>query len=199
MEEAVNDMEMPGLDSSHHVSKHVERASTAVGTLGLMLGMKGAVKAFEQGDISDGVVGTAQTLQGVTGMTLAVVGKQAESLQGRVAKSAVKLMRSSPMKRLMQVLPIVGIGFGIYNVEEDIKRGDALGYVDAVLDMEMVLLDSVEMLQPELAPLMAPLNLALSIIRIAIDDVYMGIHNELNSLPKDADFLDKLCESGVRL
>jgi len=192
MNEAVHDMEMAVSDSSHHGSKHMERASNAVGTMGLMLGMRGAVKAFEQGDIKDGLVGSAQTLHGVTGMTLAAVGKQAESLEGRIVKSAGKLLRSSPMKRVMQVLPIVGIGFGIYNVVEDFKRHDALGYIDAVLDVEMVLLDIVEMAVPELAPLIAPLNMALSVIRLAIDDVYMGIQNELNSLPKDAGFLTKL-------
>ncbi|KAJ3603599.1 hypothetical protein NHX12_028344 [Muraenolepis orangiensis] len=192
MNEAVHDMETHGSDSSHHGSKHIERASTAVGTLGLMLGMKGAVQAFERGDIKDGVLGTAQTLHGVTGMTLAVIGKQAESLEGRVAKSVVKLMRSSPMKNAMQVLPIVGIGFGIYNVEEDLKQNDTLGYLDAALDLEMVGLDIIEAVQPELAPFIAPFNVALAVIRIAIDDVYMGIQNELNSLPNDAGLLEKL-------
>ncbi|KAJ3603663.1 hypothetical protein NHX12_028407, partial [Muraenolepis orangiensis] len=191
MNEALHDMETHGSDSSHHGSKHIERASTAVGTLGLMLGMKGAVQAFEGGDIKDGVIGTAQTLHGVTGMTLAVIGKQAEALEGRVATSAVKLMRSSPMKRVVQVLPIVGIGFGIYNVEEDLKRKDTLGYIDATLDVAMVGLDIIEAVLPELAPLIAPLNVALAVIRIAIDDVYMGIQNELNSLPNDASLLEK--------
>ncbi|KAJ3603664.1 hypothetical protein NHX12_028408, partial [Muraenolepis orangiensis] len=193
MNEAVHDMETHGSDSSHHGSKHIERASTAVGTLGLMLGMKGAVQAFERGDIKDGVIGTAQTLHGVTGMTLAVIGKQAEALEGRVAKSVVKLMRSSPMKIAMQVLPIVGIGFGIYNVQEDFKRNDTLRYIDAALDLGMVGLDIIEAVLPELAPFFfAPLNLALAVIRIAIDDVYMGIQNELNSLPIDAGLLEKL-------
>ncbi|CAL8280752.1 unnamed protein product, partial [Gadus morhua 'NCC'] len=190
IEEAVHEMEMPV--SSHHGSKSVERASTAVATLGLMLGMRGAVKAFNQGNIKDGVIGAAQTLHGVTGMTMGFVGRQAEFLEGRIAKSAGKLMGSSSMKRAMMVLPVVGIGFGIYNVEEDFKRKDALGLVDGVLDLDMVILDVVEIVVPELAPLIAPLNLAQSVIRMAIDDVYMGIQNELNSLPEDADTLDKL-------
>ncbi|XP_071340168.1 uncharacterized protein [Trachinotus anak] len=191
-EAAVHDMEMHSSQSSHQVGKYVEHTGTAVGTLGLLLGMKGAVRAFEQGDIKDGVVGGLQTAHGVTAMTTSVIAKQALSSETRVARAAATIMRSPAMKGVMTVVPIVGIGFGIYNLEQDLERGDTLGYIDAGVDAGMIALDVLEIAQPELAPFIAPINLALSVVRMAIDDVYMGIEDELNSLPKDAGVLKKL-------
>ncbi|CAK6979910.1 uncharacterized protein LOC108874983 isoform X1, partial [Scomber scombrus] len=186
---AVHDLEMHGSTSSHQVSKYVERTGTAVGTLGLLLGMKGAVRAFEQGDIKDGVIGSLQTAHGVAAMTTSVIAKRALSSENRIAAA---VMESPVMKGTMKVIPVVGIGFGIYNFVEDLKRGDALGYIDAALDGAMIELDVVEMVQPELTPFIAPINLAISVVRMAVDDVYMGIQNEVNSLPKDAGILDKV-------
>ncbi|XP_067429689.1 uncharacterized protein [Thunnus thynnus] len=189
---AVNDLEMHSSVPSHHVNKYVERTGTAVGMLGLVLGMKGVDRAFEQGDIKDGVMGSLQTAHGVAAMTTSVVARQALSSETRIAKAAAAVMKSPAMKGTMQVIPAVGIGFGIYNFAEDLKRGDALGYIDAALDVGMIALDIVEIAQPELTPFIAPINLALAVVRMVIDDVYMGIQNELNSLPKDAGVLEKL-------
>ncbi|TDH13383.1 hypothetical protein EPR50_G00056950 [Perca flavescens] len=192
IETAVHDMENHGSISSHQGSKYVEHAGHAVGTLGLMLGMKGAVRAFEQGEIKDGVVGSLQTAHGVTAMTSSVIAKQALSSEARMAKAVTSVMKSPAMKRFMSVIPIVGIGFGIYNLEEDLERGDALGYIDAALDGIIVGLDVIETVQPELVPFIVPINLALSVVRMGIDDIYMAIQNELNNLPKDAGVLEKL-------
>ncbi|XP_038559130.1 uncharacterized protein LOC119891503 isoform X2 [Micropterus salmoides] len=190
IETAVHELEGPV--SSHHVNKYVEHAGTAVGALGLMLGMKGAVCAFEEGDIKDGVVGTLQTAHGVAAMTTAVIAKQALSSEARITRTAATVMKSPAMKGTMTVMPIMGIGFGIYNFVQDLERGDTLGYIDAGLDGAMIELDVIELVQPELAPIIAPINLALSAVRMVIDDVYMGIQDELNNLPKDARVLEKL-------
>ncbi|XP_039476825.1 uncharacterized protein LOC120443091 isoform X2 [Oreochromis aureus] len=192
IETSVHEMEEHSSASSHQVNKYVERTGTPVGALGLMLGLKGAARAFEEGNIEDGVMGSLQTAHGVTAMTTSAIASKALTSESRIAKAATTIMRSPAMKRFMVVIPIVGIGFGIYNVIEDFKRGDALGYIDAALDIIMVELDVVELVQPELAPFIAPINLALSVVRMAIDDVYMGIQNELNSLPADAGVLDKI-------
>ncbi|KAF1389810.1 hypothetical protein PFLUV_G00077410 [Perca fluviatilis] len=192
IETAVHDMENHGSISSHQGSKYVEHAGHAVGTLGLMLGLKGAVRAFEQGDIKDGLVGSLQTAHGVTAMTTSVIAKQALSSEARMAKAVTSVMKSPAIKRFTSVIPIVGIGFGIYNFEQDLERGDALGYIDASLDGSMVVLDVIETAVPELAPFIAPINLALSVVRMGIDEIYMAIQNELNNLPKDAGLLEKL-------
>ncbi|XP_044053378.1 uncharacterized protein LOC122876757 [Siniperca chuatsi] len=189
---AVHDLENHGSVSSHQVNKYVEHTGTAVGTLGLMLGMKGAVRAFEQGDIEDGVVGTLQTAHGVTAMTTSVIARQTLSSETRIAKAAATIIKSPAMKGTMTAIPMVGIGFGIYYFKQDLIRGDTLGYTDAALDGVMIALDVIEIVQPELAPFIAPINLALSVVRMVIDDVYMGIQNELNSLPKNAGVLERL-------
>ncbi|XP_031165498.2 uncharacterized protein LOC116057254 [Sander lucioperca] len=187
IETAVHDMENHGSTSSHQGSKYVEHAGHAVGTLGLMLGMKGAVRAFEQGDIKDGVVGSLQMAHGVTAMTTSVIAKQTLSSETRMAKAVRSVMKSPAMKGFMSVIPIGGIGFGIYNHKQDLKRGDALGYIDAASDGIILELDVIEIALPELAPI----NLALSVVR-SIDEIYMGIPTELNNLPKDAGVLEKL-------
>ncbi|KAK2838176.1 hypothetical protein Q5P01_015388 [Channa striata] len=192
IETAVVDMESHVSQSSHEVSKFAEHAGTAVGTLGLMLGMKGAVRAFEQGDIEDGVMGSLQTAHGVTAMTTSVIARQALSSETRIARAAATIMRSPAMKGTMTAIPIVGIGFGIYNLVQDLERGDTLGYIDAALDGVMLALDVVEFAAPEVAPFLVPINLALSTFRIFFDDVYMGIFDELKRLPKDASVLDKI-------
>ncbi|XP_076003655.1 uncharacterized protein LOC142996581 [Genypterus blacodes] len=193
IEAAVRDQETHGSQSSpHEVNKNVERIGTTVGMVGLVLGMKGAVRAFEQGDIKDGVVATLQTAHGVTAMTMSVVAKTALSSETRIAKAVATSMESPAMRGTMKVIPIVGIGFGIYNIKQDLARGDAMGIIDAVLDLEIVELDVLEIVQPELAPVIAPITVALSVVRLLIDDVAMGIQNELNSLPKDAGVLDKV-------
>ncbi|KAF1389804.1 hypothetical protein PFLUV_G00077340 [Perca fluviatilis] len=190
IETAVHDMENHG--SSHQGSKYVEHAGHAVGTLGLMLGMKGAVRAFEQGDFKDGVVGSLQTAHGVTAMTSSIIAKQALSSEARMAKAVTSVMKRPAKKGFTSVIPIVGIGFGIYNDKQDFKRGDTLGYIDASLDGSIVGLDVIETAQPELVPLIMPINLALSVVRMGIDEIYMGVQNELNNLPKDAGLLEKL-------
>ncbi|XP_076587529.1 uncharacterized protein LOC143321208 isoform X2 [Chaetodon auriga] len=184
---AVHDLEI-----QHQVSKSVEHMGTTVGTLGLMLGMKGAVRAFEQGDIKDGVMGTLQTAHGVTAMTTSVIAKQTLSSEVRIARAAGAILKSPAMKGTMAVIPIVGIGFGIYNFEQDLERGGPLGYVDAAFDASMIALDIAEIAQPELAPIIMPINLALSVVRMVSDDVFMSTVNELNSLPEDAGILQKL-------
>ncbi|MEQ2289321.1 hypothetical protein AMECASPLE_031741, partial [Ameca splendens] len=192
MDKSVQDMEEHSLTSSHRVSKIVEHAGTAVGVLGLMLGAKGSVRSFEQGDIKGGVMGTLQTVHGTTALASSAIARTALSSEARCAKAAVSIMKSPAMKGTMTAIPILGIGFGIYNVVEDFKRNDALGYIDAALDLEMVYLDVVELVVPELIPLIAPINLALSVVRMVVDDIYMGIKTELENLPKDAGLLSKI-------
>ncbi|KAM9394519.1 uncharacterized protein KZ484_005550 [Pholidichthys leucotaenia] len=187
---AVHDMESS--ISSREVNEYVKHAGSAVGTLGLLLGMKGAIHAFEEGDIKDGVIATLQTVQGVTAMTSSIIGKEILCSETRIGKAVATVLRNPMNEVIGQVIPLAGIGFGIYNVEQDLERGDTLGYVDAGFDLLVTELDVVEFAQPELEPFIEPVVIVLSVIRMTIDDIYMGIKNELDSLPKDAGVLDKL-------
>ncbi|XP_055744646.1 uncharacterized protein LOC129827645 isoform X1 [Salvelinus fontinalis] len=191
--EVVHGLEIPEGTHSHQVSKHLENTGKAIGAVGLMLGMQGAVRAFEEGDIEHGTIATLQTVHGVTGMTLAAVGKQVPQLLERKAMRAmVTLIKSPVVKRALVVMPVIGIGFGIYNIVEDFKRKDALGYVDATFDTAIVALDVFEIVQPELAPFIVPINLALNTIRMIFDDVYLDIQTELIHLPPNAGVLAKI-------
>lgn len=188
----VSEMKLPEPSEIHRTPENLERMGKAVGTLGLMLGMQGAVHAFERGDIKDGVIGTLQTTQGITEISLTAVAKASVTSELHVLKTVKTFMESPAGKKTPQVMPVVGIGFGIYNVEEDFNRNDALGYIDGVLDSSILAIDVVETVQPELAPFLAPISLGISILRMANDDVYMSIEEKLENLPPDAGTLDKI-------
>ncbi|CAJ1069570.1 uncharacterized protein LOC122876757 [Xyrichtys novacula] len=178
--------------SAHTGNNIMEHAATTVGALGLLLGLKGAVRAFEEGHVKEGVIGTFQTVHGVAAITTSAIAKVALSSETRIAKAAAVIMKNPAMKGTMAVIPLVGIGFGIYNVGQDLARKDTLGYIDAAFDGTMVALDFVELFQPELMPFIAPVNLALSTVRMVFDDIFMGVQDELNSLPPDAGILEKV-------
>ncbi|MED6256521.1 hypothetical protein ATANTOWER_027993 [Ataeniobius toweri] len=116
MDRSVQDMQEHSLTSSHQVSKIVEHAGTAVGVLGFLLGAKGSVRGFEQGDIKGGVMGTLQTVHGTTALASSAVARTVLSSEARCAKAAVSIMKSPAMKRTMGAIPIIGIGFGIYDI-----------------------------------------------------------------------------------
>lgn len=191
-EKAERNMEILSSTSSHQSSKFVEHSGTAVGVLGLALGLKGAIHAFEQGDIKEGVMGSLQSAHGVTSMVTSVISSKVLSSETKIATFAAKIFRTTAFRRFATVIPIAGIGFGIWNILEDLKRNDTLGYIDAFLDSIMTYLDVVELIEPEAAVVIAPINLALSIIRLPFDDIYVGVQNELKSLPEDATVLDKV-------
>ncbi|XP_049336944.1 uncharacterized protein LOC125802883 [Astyanax mexicanus] len=178
---------------THETSGHLEREGMAVGTVGLILGAKAAVQAFEEGDIKHGIVNTLQTVHGVTGMSLAAVGKRVSvAAEGKVIKAVSTFLKNPVTKHTLKVMPIIGISFGVYSIYEDIKRGDALGYIDAGLDSLILALDIVELAQPHLTPVIMPISLALNIIRMVFDDIYLGVQDELNKLPPNAGILNKI-------
>ncbi|XP_062383810.1 uncharacterized protein LOC134071203 [Sardina pilchardus] len=191
--ESISEMEIPEPGKTHMGSKHLERAGMAMGVMGLMLGARGAVESFERGDIEHGVMGTLQTAHGATGLSMAVLGKKlAVTKNTKVIRTINTVLRNPVSKVALRVLPVVGIGFGIYSLVEDFKRGDALGYIGAGFDSVMLVLDVVELAVPALAPIIVPLNLAISAIRMLFDDVYLSIESELRNLPPDAGVLDKI-------
>lgn len=188
---AVHEMEQHILTSNHQ-AKLAEHTGTAVGVLGLVLGLKGTVNAFEEGHIKDGVMGTLQTVHGATAMATSIIATKALTSETRITKAAMTIMKSPGIRGTMIAIPMAGIGFGIYNAVEDFKRHDALGYIDGTADVAMVALDVVELAVPELTPIITPINLVISVVRLVMDDVYMGIQNELSKLPKDAGVLEKV-------
>ncbi|KAM3611634.1 uncharacterized protein V6R79_021860 [Siganus canaliculatus] len=193
LESTIHDAEIWGSSESHGGNEHGERAGKVLGALGLVLGLRGTVRAFEQGDVKDGVMGALQTAHGVVGPIIAsAVAEQTLSSESRITEAAETLMKGRALKGTVQVIPLVGVGFGAYYFEQDLERGDTLGYLDAVLDGGMAVLDVVQLVQPELETIIAPVALVVSAVRMGIDDVYTAIQDEESSLPKDAGAFDKL-------
>lgn len=191
--QSISEVETPETGQTQKGSGHLERTGMALGVMGLMLGARGAVESFEKGDIEHGVMGTLQTAHGATGLSMAMLGKELAATKNiKAIRTINTILRNPASKAALRVMPVVGIGFGIYSIVDDIKRGDALGYIDAGFDSLMVVLDVVELAVPELAPIIAPLNLAISAIRMLFDDVYLSIQTELSNLPPDAGVLDKI-------
>ncbi|XP_048877222.1 uncharacterized protein LOC125746798 isoform X2 [Brienomyrus brachyistius] len=189
----VSEINSPDPTKIHKSPEHLERMGKIVGTVGLMLGMQGAVRAFETGDIKHGVMGTLQTTHGITQMALAALAKASVTSETKVMKVMKTLIKSRAGRFTMNVvMPLAGIGFGIYNVLEDLQRNDTLRNVDLGLDLLILDLDIIEYAQPELAPIIAPVNLALNIIRMGIDYIYISIQNELANLPQNAGTLLKI-------
>ncbi|XP_046730181.1 uncharacterized protein LOC124401775 isoform X3 [Silurus meridionalis] len=107
-------------------------------------------------------------------------------------------LKNPTFKRTMGiVMPVTGIAFSFYNIAEDLKRGGAQGMIDLTLDTLMVDLDIVEFVQPELAPIIIPVNLVLGAIRMTINNIYLDIKDKLKILPSNAIVLDKIGEVKV--
>ncbi|XP_046730180.1 uncharacterized protein LOC124401775 isoform X2 [Silurus meridionalis] len=194
-----NVKEVSEMTTIHTTSVHLEEAGKLLGVTGLLLSAQGAVKAFEHGDIKTGVVATLQTIHGVTGMTLAALGQQVTVVAENKAMKAISTGLKNPaFKRTMGiVMPVTGIAFSFYNIAEDLKRGGAQGMIDLTLDTLMVDLDIVEFVQPELAPIIIPVNLVLGAIRMTINNIYLDIKDKLKILPSNAIVLDKIGEVKV--
>ena len=83
-------------------------------------------------------------------------------------------------------IPFVGIGFGIYNIYQDFSQHTAIGYVDGALDIVITGLDIFGAVTGVGEVVTEPLAIALTAIRMFIDDFYSSIKNELDNLPPGA-------------
>ena len=182
------------------------RINKGLGIYGTVMGIKGAVEAFERGDILHGSINLAQSLHGIgelRGVNQKIykaagkaVGKIARKAVGRVSETigqvvgedAGQLIAGEGSEILSTIgkvgevfedIPIIGTAFGIYNMYEDLQQHTVIGYVDAALD---TLITVLGLLGPEVEPFV----IALTIIRLGIDTFYTDIKKELDSLPPDA-------------
>ena len=179
------------------------RINKGLGIYGTVLGIKGAVEAFERGDALQGSIYLSQSLHGIgelSGLNQKIyqaagktVGKIASKAVGRVSEAIGQVFagqliargESELLSKIGQVgevfkdIPIVGTAFGIYYIYEDIQRHTVIGYVDAGLDSLITVLGF-------LGPEAEPFVIALTIIRLSIDTFYTDIKKEIDSLPPDA-------------
>lgn len=97
--------------------------------------------------------------------------------------------------RLLGAIPVVGIAFDIYFIEQDIEQLADLNLNDPedlklfplrVIDLELdvctTALNLIGMFCPEAEVITEPLIIVLSIIRMAIDDFYIDIMEEIEKV-----------------
>ena len=151
---------------------------------GVLTGFGGALSQLEEGDIAEGSITLAQSVQGLgdlTGINQKIWQTSKQFLKEALQEPMEKLGESAVAgegEKLFQMkissivgkvdlavlddIPIVGTVFGIYSIAEDFMNHNTLGYIDAGLD---ILTTGISLLGPEAEPFV----IALSIIRMGID------------------------------
>ena len=187
-----------------------EAASKALGIYGSFVGILSSAKYLQMGEYGEATFSILQTVYTIGGMSgfnrvveeasemafaklmgftadKAGVEKAMERMM-EMAAEAVGETASRVLDRVVGSLPFIGLAFDLYFVAEDIKdlqdkSSDTpfgLKIAHLVLDVSITELTLVESLIPEAAPFTEPLIIALTIIRVSIDDFYMDIKRELS-------------------
>ena len=180
---------------------------------GLIFSVLGAVNYFQEGDNLRAAISMAQsahTLGGLTGINEIVnkVGKRVLSSATKGLAKGLNLEKgleklSSKMERfaergvgeLLGDIPVVGLAFDIYFIEQDIEQLADLNLndpedlkllplrvIDLGLDVSTTVLNLIGTLCPAAEVITEPLVIVLSIIRMAIDDFYIDIMMEMEKV-----------------
>ena len=180
---------------------------------GLIISVLGAVNYFQEGDNLRGAISVAQsahTLGGLTGLN-EIVSKVGKRVISRAAKGLAKGLNlekglerlSTKVERfaergigeLLGDIPVVGLAFDIYFIEQDIEQLANLNLndpedfkllplrvIDLALDVSTTVLSLVGTFCPQAEVITEPLVIVLSIIRMAIDDFYIDIMAEMEKI-----------------
>jgi len=180
---------------------------------GLIFSVLGAVNYFQEGDNLRGAISVAQsahTLGGLTGLNEIVskVGKRVISSATKGLAKGLNLEKglerlSTNVERfaergigeLLGDIPVVGLAFDIYFIEQDIEQLAKLNLnnpadlkilplrvIDLALDVSTTVLSLIGTFCPEAEVITEPLVIVLSIIRMAIDDFYIDIMAEMEKV-----------------
>ena len=190
----------------------VSKINRGLAIYGIVRGLAGSITAFENGNVTQGAIGLAQSLHGIgelSGFNKAVykaagkylgnvlrnqVDSVSESVSTIAGEDAGNLVKSAGGEILSTVgevgdfledVPVIGTAFGVYNIYEDFQQHSTLGYIDAGLDIAIT---GLSLLGPEAEPVV----LALTIIRMGIDTFYNDISKELKALPPNASVSQKI-------
>ncbi len=94
------------------------------------------------------------------------------------------------LSKFFKEFPVIGVAFGIYSIIEDVSEHSVIGYVDAGIDGVLLGVTIagaiVDTFAPEFEPIFLAVELALTIVRMTIDEFYNDIKAELDKLPADA-------------
>lgn len=179
---------------------------------GTIRGLFGAVSALEEGNTKEGLIGLAMAIHGIGGLSginrriYRSAGKALGNLLNEdVGNLASDVSKNAEFSKALSVgeeefasafgreasvfgedIPFVGIGFGIYNIVEDFSQHTTIGYVDGALDIVITGLDIFGAVTGVGEVVTEPLSIALTVIRMFIDDFYSSIKKEFDSLPPGA-------------
>ncbi|KAM4578014.1 uncharacterized protein V3H82_007522 [Fundulus diaphanus] len=184
MNTAVREMERY-TSTSFQEAKTFIGSRTAVGILGLVLGMKKVVGSFEQEPVTESVVRTLQSVHGETSWMKSVIAREVLSSEKRITKAAAEIMTDLGRNEIPSVIPILGMGFGIYSEWDGLERNSLLEDFNDVFDI-------IELSEPESAPVLPLINLALSTVKMVREGVYLANQLKLQGLTKDTGVLDLL-------
>ena len=198
-----------------------ETIGRGIGTYGAIVNILGAAQSFSDGDFGKGAFSLTQAAHAIGGLTginevASKISKKAfqrvmsytvekvglEKTLERLSEAGAKALGETASKvlgRFAGTLPFVGLAFDLYFIAEDIKdltdkdSQTPLGLKVAhlVLDVSITILSLVESAVPEAAPFIEPFAIALTIVRITLDDFYYDISYEL-SQAKGKPFGDKI-------
>lgn len=193
----------------------------ALGTYGAVVNVLASIKYFSQGEFGKGAFSTFQVAHGLGGLTgvneiVAKVAKKAlghlttqaagkifgrEAVQ-KLSEEAIKAVGESTAKvlgRFAAGLPSVGLALDIYFIASDIQElldknssvPESLRVAHLILDGTTTILGLVDTAVPEFSPIVEPLVIALTIVRLGLDDFYVDINEELSKV-KGEDFETQL-------
>lgn len=180
------------LNSKESVSKAFDNFKKAYAGYGLAMSVFGSIGSFEEGHITRGSVNAAQSIHSIgslSGLNEKLSKISTKALSKIVVKGAEKFgvevgeKALSKLSILTEDIPIVGTAFDIYFIANDIsdlKKAKENGDRDEiVLSSAHLFLDTTTLVLSLLGPETEPIVIALSIIRMSIDDFYIDISTEM--------------------
>ncbi len=204
-------------EKTSRMAEFSRKFGVGMGVYGTLASAAGSIEQFMNGNYGQGALSAAQTLHSIGGLTginekmqKFIVRKSLDFAAEKFGFEKIAEKLSEPLaeglgkagkvfSRFLGDVPFVGLGFDIYFITEDVKdlenknssTPEFLKVAHLILDIETTILSLVETIAPEAEPFIEPLVIALSIIRMTIDDFYTDIKGELDKV-KGASFGTKV-------
>ena len=187
-------------------------AETALGVHGAVINIFASIHYFSQDDIGNGAFTAAQAAHGIGSLTGVndVVTKATKTALGKafiatadkvglkttvervseVGAKALGRTASKTLSRFASSVPAVGLAFDAKFIADDVKElqdtnsslPKLLRIAHLILDVDTTVLTLIESIAPVTAPVVGPLIIASTVIRLGIDDFYLDIQEELSKV-----------------
>lgn len=190
----------------HGASETYVKIHKGLAVHGLIFSALGAAHYFQEGDYVRGSISLTQavhTFEGLTNIQRRVLSRAAKEVAKSLNfekglerfSSKVERFMEKGVGRLLGDIPVVGLSFDVYFIEEDIQELADLDFsdpddlklvplrvIDLYLDVSSTVLNLIGTIFPEAEVIAEPLVIFISIVRMAIDDFYIDIMEEMNNV-----------------